>query len=151
MVRLQQWRDITALWATMHQRWFTFLFKAWLQGNYFLFVACSSSSLNYQLCSSIMYWIFYRLLIAALHFNENAGRDQAKNTRGELEYKIVFPKYKKGSYVIRKITTSCTYGMFRYLHTTIKRHMFTLFSHYFTMISWMNSFTLATAIFMICF
>ena len=38
----------------------------------------------------------YRLMTAALHFNENAGREQAVNWEGNLEYKIVFPKYKKG-------------------------------------------------------
>ena len=52
----------------------------------------------------------YRLITAALHFNENAGREQAVNREGNLEYKIVFPKYKKGGFIVRKITTDCTYG-----------------------------------------
>eukprot|EP00795_Rhopilema_esculentum_P010095 gene10095-18746_t len=50
-----------------------------------------------------------RLMIAALHFNENAGRAQAVNKEGNLEYKIVFPKYKKGGTIVRRITTNCTY------------------------------------------
>ena len=54
--------------------------------------------------------LIYRLLTAALHFNENASREQARNREGSLEYKIVFPKYKKGGFIVRKITTDCTYG-----------------------------------------
>ena len=46
----------------------------------------------------------------ALTFNENAGREQAVNREGNIEYKIVFAKYKKGGFVVRQITTSCTYG-----------------------------------------
>ena len=49
-------------------------------------------------------------MIAALHFNENAGRAKAVNKEGNLEYKIVFPKYKKGSTIVRRITINCTYG-----------------------------------------
>ena len=36
--------------------------------------------------------------------------EQAVNREGNLEYKIVFAQYKKGGFVVRKITTSCTYG-----------------------------------------
>ena len=49
-------------------------------------------------------------MTAALHFNENAGREQATNRDGDLQYKIVFPKFKKGGFIVRKITTGCTYG-----------------------------------------
>ncbi|CAM4529848.1 unnamed protein product, partial [Leuciscus chuanchicus] len=37
-----------------------------------------------------------RLYLAALHFNENAGRPQATTAAGEQLFKVVFPKYKKG-------------------------------------------------------
>ena len=47
----------------------------------------------------------FRLVTAALHFNENAGREQATNRDGDLQYKIVFPKFKKGGFTERKITT----------------------------------------------
>ena len=51
-----------------------------------------------------------RLLLAAMHYNENAGRPQRKNKRGSLEFAIAFPKYKKGGYIVRKILTDCTYS-----------------------------------------
>ncbi|KAI4785873.1 hypothetical protein KUCAC02_037498, partial [Chaenocephalus aceratus] len=35
------------------------------------------------------------LQVAALHFNENGGRDQAKGKHGVLQFNIAYPKYKK--------------------------------------------------------
>ena len=52
---------------------------------------------------------FVRIQLAALHFNENAHRDQAVTKAGELRYGIVFPKYKKGGYIV-KVTKDPTYG-----------------------------------------
>ena len=40
-----------------------------------------------------------RLELAALHFNENSNREQARTKEGEEQYDIVFPKYKKGGYI----------------------------------------------------
>ena len=54
-------------------------------------------------------WMRSRLLLAAMHYNENAGRPQHKNKRGSLEFAIAFPKYKTGGYIVRKILTDCTY------------------------------------------
>ncbi|KAK3731987.1 hypothetical protein QZH41_013225 [Actinostola sp. cb2023] len=51
-----------------------------------------------------------RLKLAALHYNENANREQAKNKDGEEQYYIKYPKAKKGGYVVAKISTACTYG-----------------------------------------
>ena len=53
---------------------------------------------------------FTRIQLAALHFNENAHRDQAITKAGELRYDIVFPKFKKGGYVVKKVTKDPTYG-----------------------------------------
>ncbi|XP_021356047.1 uncharacterized protein LOC110451810 [Mizuhopecten yessoensis] len=51
-----------------------------------------------------------RLLLAALHFNENSGREQAVTSQGELCYKIVFPKHKKGGYTLREVKTEPTFN-----------------------------------------
>jgi len=34
----------------------------------------------------------FRLLLSALHYNENADRKQAVNWDGELEYTVTYPK-----------------------------------------------------------
>lgn len=48
--------------------------------------------------------------MAALHFNENTNRKQAQTKGGEDRYDIIFPKYKKGGYVVRKVVQNPTYG-----------------------------------------
>jgi solute carrier family 8 (sodium/calcium exchanger) len=54
----------------------------------------------------------YRLEVAALHFNENSGRDQAKRKSGTLQFNVAFPKYKSkdGGYSIKKVLSKCTYS-----------------------------------------
>ena len=76
------------------------------------------SSHIYQHC------IHTRLQLAALHFNENACRDQAITKKGEGRYDILFPKYKKGGHIVRNVTVDPTYGKFvtmhwLYVHSTI--------------------------------
>ena len=51
-----------------------------------------------------------RLELAALHFNENSNRKQALTKEGEEQYDIVFPKYKKGGYIVQKVVEKPTYG-----------------------------------------
>lgn len=51
-----------------------------------------------------------RLLLAALHFNENGSREQASTKTNQLRYKITFPKQKKGDFTVKKIKTPSTYG-----------------------------------------
>ena len=51
-----------------------------------------------------------RLQLAALHFNENTNRNQAATKQGTKRYDVVFPKYKKGGYVVKKILVNATYG-----------------------------------------
>ncbi|XP_065885779.1 uncharacterized protein [Dysidea avara] len=51
-----------------------------------------------------------RLKLAALHFNENANRPQAVTKEGDECYDIVFPKYKKGGYIVKKVLVKPTYG-----------------------------------------
>ena len=57
-----------------------------------------------------MHFSSHRLELAILHFNENTNRKQAVTKHGDQRYDIVFPKYKKGGYVVRKVTTDPTYG-----------------------------------------
>ena len=44
--------------------------------------------------------VILRLQLAALHFNENSGRGQALTKQGSKRFDVVFPKYKKGGYVV---------------------------------------------------
>ncbi|XP_001921592.2 uncharacterized protein [Danio rerio] len=51
-----------------------------------------------------------RLYLAALHYNENAGRPQATSATGKPIYKLAFPKAKKGEYRVREVKTQQTFG-----------------------------------------
>ena len=62
-------------------------------------------SLTHTLCYTI------RLYLAMLHYNENCGRQQAQIKKGENRYAVLYPKYKKGGHVVRKLVEHCTYGM----------------------------------------
>lgn len=57
-------------------------------------------------------WGFFslRLMVAALHFNENTSRVQAATKEGNMQYKISFPKFKHGEYSVRKKMVDSTYG-----------------------------------------
>jgi len=50
----------------------------------------------------ISFPLICRLKLAALHFNENANRPHAVIKEGDECYNIVFPKYKKGGYIVKK-------------------------------------------------
>ncbi|RXN20821.1 hypothetical protein ROHU_014028 [Labeo rohita] len=50
-----------------------------------------------------------RLYLAALHFNENAGRPQATTTAGEPLFKVFFPKYKKGQFSAKPVKADPTF------------------------------------------
>lgn len=47
-----------------------------------------------------------------MHFNENAGRPQAKSSTGEVLYKVNFPKSKKGECTVKAMKVDPTYGKF---------------------------------------
>ena len=51
-----------------------------------------------------------RLLLAALYFNENFDRVQAKTREGAERIRIVFPKQKKGEYTPKPILIPKTYS-----------------------------------------
>ncbi|XP_077374118.1 uncharacterized protein LOC144016658 [Festucalex cinctus] len=50
-----------------------------------------------------------RIILAAMHYNENAGRPQKVTKEGIHSYCIVYPKYKSGGYSLRKILVDATY------------------------------------------
>ena len=54
--------------------------------------------------------LYNQATVAALHFNENSGRDQAVTKEGKERYNILFPKFKKGGYIVRKLTVQPTYS-----------------------------------------
>ena len=69
-----------------------------------------------------MYFCQWRLELAALHFNENCNREQAITKEGIEQYDIVFPKYKKGGYIVKKVVKKPTYSeltYFMYSYTII--------------------------------
>ena len=53
----------------------------------------------------------FRLLLAALHYNENSDREQATTSDGVPRFSLRFPKFKKGGYSVRMEKTAATYGM----------------------------------------
>ena len=57
----------------------------------------------------IHYFSSYRLALAALHFNESASRKQAVTAKGQEHYDILYPKYKKGGHIVRKVTVNPTF------------------------------------------
>lgn len=50
------------------------------------------------------------ILLAAIHYNFNSNRKQAVTSRGQKQFTVSFPKYKKGGHIVRKVKTSINYG-----------------------------------------
>lgn len=59
-----------------------------------------------------LHWLFTicRLHLAAIHWNENAGRSQATKADGTPMYRINFPKAKEGGHTVSKVLTACTFS-----------------------------------------
>lgn len=53
---------------------------------------------------------FHRLLLAAMHYNENRDREQAVSESGEGVFTISFPRAKSGDYIVRKKPVAATFG-----------------------------------------
>ncbi|XP_063740279.1 uncharacterized protein LOC134864887 [Eleginops maclovinus] len=51
-----------------------------------------------------------RGILAALHFNENANREQRSRHDGEMMFNLRYPKYKKGGYIVRKVLQEPSFG-----------------------------------------
>lgn len=72
----------------------------------------------------------FRLLLAALHFNENSNRAQAQTLRGEKRFKICFPKYKQGGYAVRQVKVDQTFSELQHF-TTPSNSIYTCMFTYF--------------------
>lgn len=59
---------------------------------------------------------FTRLYLAALHYNENTGRDQATASSGEPLYRMHYPKAMKGEARVKPIKTEATFGKLYYFY-----------------------------------
>ncbi len=65
-------------------------------------------------------FLAFRLYLASLHYNENAGRPQATSAVGEPLFKMTFPKAKKGEYRVREVKTLPTFSMFFFIYILYK-------------------------------
>ena len=63
--------------------------------------------------------VHFRLLLAALHFNENSSRAQAETLAGEKRFKVCFPKYKQGGYAVREVKVDQTFGELKVIASTV--------------------------------
>jgi hypothetical protein len=51
------------------------------------------------------------MYLAALHFNENGNKQQAKTKEGKLQWRLNYPKAKKGATaVVKQVKVENTYG-----------------------------------------
>lgn len=64
--------------------------------------------------------MFFRLQLAALHFNENSCRPQATTQQGDSMYSVSFPKGRKGEGVAKEVKVKQTFSKYP--------HLFTVFS-----------------------
>ncbi|XP_035675637.1 uncharacterized protein LOC118415275 [Branchiostoma floridae] len=62
-----------------------------------------------------------RVILAALHFNENAHRAQARTRDGDGIFSIHFPKYKQGGHIVRRVLEQPTFGYVMELVGLVKR------------------------------
>lgn len=58
----------------------------------------------------------FRLLLAILHYNENAGWAQAMNRDGEPIFVIRLPKFKKGEHTVQPKLVPPTFSKFLYVN-----------------------------------
>ena len=59
----------------------------------------------------LVYMQYIQSPTGCTYSNENSGWAQATTKQGEERYDVVFPKYKKGGYIVRKVTVDPTYYM----------------------------------------
>lgn len=106
----------TVLWFTLLQSMRLCHMKEWIAGT------CTDRISRHTVCTNILTVLYYRLALAALHYNENAGRKQAVSRQGQERYSVLFPKYKKGGYIVQKVTIDPTYSKYKdtstWLHVT---------------------------------
>lgn len=60
----------------------------------------------------------FRLFLAALHFNQNAGREQAVTEEGELRWAVARPRGRRGEAVARVVKAPSSRGKFHVRYTS---------------------------------
>ena len=50
------------------------------------------------------------MMLAAMPYNENAGRPQATTKDGSLRHSIFYPKFKNGQHVVKTISIPMIFG-----------------------------------------
>ncbi len=58
---------------------------------------------NFITMYKLNFGMFCRLYLASLHYNENCNKKQAETKKGERRYSVLYPKYKGGGYIVRKL------------------------------------------------
>ena len=59
---------------------------------------------------------------AAMNYNCKSSHAQALTQEGEARYSVMFPKYKKGSHIVRRIEVDSTYGKYILYTCTFTLH-----------------------------
>lgn len=77
--------------------------------------------------------VFFSLLLAGMHYNENGGRATYTTEEGKEISTLHFPKFKGGGYIVRRVTVAPTYGRQnyqlkeeQYLHKSYKKEVITM-------------------------
>lgn len=58
--------------------------------------------------------IFYRLLLAALHYNYNGSREVAQTSGGVAKYAVQYPRFRKGEHTVQPIKQKASYGQYSF-------------------------------------
>ena len=62
----------------------------------------------------MFYNLFYRHILASLHFNENINRESQTAKDGNAYVHVTYPKFKLGDEVVREVSVPPTYGEFSF-------------------------------------
>lgn len=62
----------------------------------------------------MFYNLFYRHILASLHFNENINRESQTAKDGNVYVHVTYPKFKLGDEVVREVSVPPTYGEFSF-------------------------------------
>jgi hypothetical protein len=57
-----------------------------------------------------LHFLYFRHILATLHFNENVHRKPKQTKDGKTYMHITYPKFKLGDEVVREVAVPPTYG-----------------------------------------
>ena len=91
-----------------------------------IFLRCAPHSLSFsctcyagqsymRLLFIVYCYLFYRHILASLHFNENIQRETQLSRDGNEYIRVTYPKFKLGEEVVREVACPPTYGMITWL------------------------------------